>query len=433
MSDPRPSYNAPDEPRRARPSDPDRQPYAEDEISLLDILVVFARKKRLIVGSIIAFALLGLTIAITSSAEYTSDAKVVREAEDGQSGMPFSGGLSALQGLGVRLGGSASGLNPESYPDILRSREVRLAVVRDTFYVQEMGRSMTYVDYVNREPGWTSHVWRYTVGLPGTLLDAMRGDEGPQAGDRVGTPGADERRALTEEEAGAIRAVENVLSTSIDRETGLMSISVTTGDPVLSAGLADSFSRHLTERVRSIRTQKSRDNMRFMEERMEEARAALREAEERMANFMDRNRNITTESLRTERDRLRRQVNFAEQLYSDVQAQMTQSQIELQRSEPVLTVLEEPVVPSRPSGPRRTLIVLLSLILGGFVGIGAAFVATAVESSSNDAEEAGKLQEIKHAFWPNRFSENRNGQGAGAASPASTQPASTQDATTSER
>ena len=419
MSDPRPSYNAPDEPRRTRPSDPDRRPYAEEEISLLDILVVFARKKRLIVGSVIAFAVLGLAIAFTSSAEYTSDAKVVREAEDGQSGMPFGGGLSALQGLGIRLGGAASGLNPESYPDILRSREVRLAVVRDTFYVQELDRAMTYVDYVNREPGWTSHVWRYTVGLPGTLLDAMRGDEGPRAGDRVGTPGADERRALTEEEAGAIRAVENVLTTSIDRETGLMSISVTTGDPVLSAGLADSFSRHLTERVRSIRTKKSRDNLRFIEERMEEARADLREAEERLARFMDRNRNIGSESLRTERDRLRRQVNFAEQLYSDVQAQMTQAQIELQRSEPVLTVLEEPVVPSRPSGPRRTLIVLLSLILGGLVGIGAAFVATAVESSNNDAEEAGKLQEIKHAFWPQRFSENRNGEGDGATSPAS--------------
>ena len=432
MSDPRPSYNAPDDTPRTGSSASDRRPYAEDEISLLDILLVFARKRRLITGSVIVFALLGLAIAITSSAEYTSDAKVVREVEDGQSSNPFGGGLSALQGLGIRVGGGASGLNPESYPDILRSREVRLAVVRDTFYVQEMGRSMTFVDYVNREPGWTSHVRSYTIGLPGTLLGLMRSGSEPQAGDRVATLGGGERRALSEEEASAIRAVESVLSTAIDRDTGLMSISVTTGDPVLSAGLADSFSRHLTERVRSIRTQKSRDNMRFMEERMEDARADLREAEERLASFMDRNRNITTESLRTERDRLRRQVNFAEQLYSDVQAQMTQAQIELQRSEPVLTVLEEPVVPSRPSGPRRTLIVLLSLILGGFVGIGAAFVATAVESSSNDAEEAGKLQEIKNAFVPKRFAGSRNGQGKGQGDGAAS-PATTTDTTASER
>lgn len=428
MSEPRPSYHAPDASRRPHPSEADRVPYAEDEISLLDILVVFARKKRLIVGSIIVFALLGLTIAFSSSAEFTSDAKVVREAQDGQTGNPFGGGLSALQGLGISLGGGASGLNPESYPDILRSREVRLAVVRDTFYVREMGRTMTFVDYVNRDPGWTSYARQYTIGLPGTLLNALQGEDEPQAGERVGIPGADERRALTEEEAVAIRAVENVVSTSIDRETGLMSISVTTGDPVLSAGLADSFSRHLTERVRSIRTKKARDNMRFMEERMEEARQELRAAEERLARFMDRNRNIGTESLRTERDRLRRQVNFAEQLYGDVQAQMTQAQIELQRSEPVLTVLEEPVVPSRPSGPRRTLIVLLSLILGGFVGIGAAFVATAVESSGNDAEEAGKLREIKHAFMPKRFSQGRNGQPEGA-----TTAATTSDTSTSER
>ena len=402
--------HSPGDGARKRPVPPheERRPYAEDEISLLDILLVFARKRRLIAGSIAIFALLGLAIAITSAAEYTSDAKVVREVEQGETAGGLGRGLSALQGLGINVGGSASGLNPESYPDILRSREVRLAVVRDTFFVSDLGREMTFIEYANQDPGLGSTIRSYTIGLPGTILSAIRSSDGPEAGDVVGRT-TSTRQRLTEEEARAIRSVEDVISTSIDRDTGLMSISVTTGDPELSAGLAESFSMHLTERVRSIRTTKARQNLSFMEERMEDARADLREAEERLASFMDRNRNINTEALRTERDRLRRQVNFAEQLYGDVQAQMTQAQIELQRSEPVLTVLEQPIVPSRPSGPRRTLIVLLSLILGGFVGVGLAFVRTAVENSEDDAEESGKLQEIREAFSPRNLFSGKNG------------------------
>jgi tyrosine-protein kinase Etk/Wzc len=80
-------------------------------VSLLDILLVLARHKTLIVRTVLVFALLGVTYALLAPEEFTSEARVVREAQtDGDVSLP--GGISpgALSGLGINLGGASSGL-----------------------------------------------------------------------------------------------------------------------------------------------------------------------------------------------------------------------------------------------------------------------------------------------------------------------------------
>ena len=126
----------------------------EEEISLIDVLLIVVRNQRLILVCAGIFAVLGVMVALFSSRAYTSSAKLIREAESEASAQSFGGGnLSFLRGMGLNLGGSSAGLTPDAYPDIVKSREVRLAVVRDTFYFPDMGQEMTYVDYANRAPG----------------------------------------------------------------------------------------------------------------------------------------------------------------------------------------------------------------------------------------------------------------------------------------
>ena len=133
----------------------ERRPYAEDEVSLLDILLVIARHKRLIVRTVLVVTVLGVLYAVLAPMEYTSTARVVREAQAEGGSLP--GGISALRGLGINLGGAASGLTPEAYPSILTSREVRLAVVRDTFYFADEDARTTFVAYVDQPPGAIGH------------------------------------------------------------------------------------------------------------------------------------------------------------------------------------------------------------------------------------------------------------------------------------
>jgi uncharacterized protein involved in exopolysaccharide biosynthesis len=140
-----------------------------------------------------------------------------------------------------------------------------------------------------------------------------------------------------------------------------------------------------------------------MEERFDEVGQELRDAEEELATFVDRNSGIQSARLETERERLQRQVSFKSELYQQLQAQVTQARIELQRSEPVITIVEEPVPPMEPSAPQRALIVVLSLFLGVFLGVAMAFLAAFFFGQRGDQEEQEKLLEIRDRLTPEKL------------------------------
>ncbi len=373
-------------------------PPREDEVSLLDILLVLARNKTLIVRTVLVFTLLGVTYALLAPEEFTSEARVVREAQT-EGGGSLPGGISsgALSGFGINLGGSASGLTPAAFPDVLTSREVRLAVVRDTFRFPDAEQPMTYVEYVNRPAGPLSTVLDYTLWLPwtlkGALGSAISGSPAP-----AGTTDAGEPMIPSEEEDAALKSISNKISASVNEETGLMTISVTAGGHQLASSLAESFLDHFTTRVREIRTEKVRERLQFVEGRFEEAEQELEVAEDELAQFLERNQNPTTASLQFRRDRLQRQVSFKEQLYSELQSQLTQTRLDLQRRQPVVTVVEQPVPPMSRSSPQRTRIVLICFILGASLGLGGAFVKTFLENVKERSGGQKKLVEIEEAF-----------------------------------
>jgi uncharacterized protein involved in exopolysaccharide biosynthesis len=158
----------------------------------------------------------------------------------------------------------------------------------------------------------------------------------------------------------------------------------------------------LTDRVRELRTKKIQKRLNFVEQRFAQAEQELDQAENRLAQFLERNQNPTTARLQFQRDRLQRQVSFKEQLYSELQSRLTQTRLELQRRQPVVTVVEEAVPPIGRSSPKRTLIVLVSLVLGGMFGVVAAFLRAVFVDASREEDER-KLQEIKDALYPDRI------------------------------
>jgi uncharacterized protein involved in exopolysaccharide biosynthesis len=91
-------------------------------------------------------------------------------------------------------------------------------------------------------------------------------------------------------------------------------------------------------------------------------------------------------------------VSFKEQLYSELQSQLTQTRLDLQRRQPVVTVVEEPVPPIDRSAPRRTLIFVASLLLSVFLGVAVVLVRFFLTPDEEEQERREKLKEIKQAF-----------------------------------
>ena len=382
---------------------PDKRPPANPAfeegktISLLDILLAVVHNRRLIGVTTTICLTFGLLIAVLSPDEFTASASMIRETRTETSGA-FAGELSALRGLGISIGGGSVGLTAETYPYILRSREVSLAIVRSEIYFGDVDDSRTLVDFYSSDQGVLklilAGIKKVTISLPGTIMGLFR-DKASTAG----VPGKDGTlQFLTQEEEEAIKRLNEMLSVNVDRKSGIMNVSVTTHWPLLSAQITQSLIVHLTERVQELYTQKSSKNLAFIQARFIEVEQKLEQAEEMLASFVDRNQNPQTAKLQIELDRFKRKVTFKTQLYADLQTQLTQAEIELQRSQPVITLLEAPVPPLKKSGPRRKVIVLVSLFLGFFASIGLIFIQAILIEANSHVQTRLKLEELKKQF-----------------------------------
>ena len=219
----------------------------------------------------------------------------------------------------------------------------------------------------------------------------------------------------TEEEEEAITALGEMVSASVSESgaleggSGLMTVSASSGNPKLSARLNERFIEHLRTRVRELQTEKTRRNLRFVEKRFEEVKQELDAAENRLVQFLERNKGVlaagSKPQLESRRERLRREVGFKEQLYSQMQKQVTQTRLQLQKEQPVVTIAEKPAPPAGPSAPNRTLIVVLSLFLGGLFGVGATFFRSAIQSQEDEEEDQERIQEVQKAWRPSGIME----------------------------
>jgi hypothetical protein len=371
---------------------------AENFISLLDIGVILARKKRVIVRTTLICAVIGLVMALSAPREYNSSMVVMSEL--GGQGTSTVGIGSALRSFGFSLpgGGAGGALTAQAIPNIVDSRQVRLSVARDTFFIPELGHEGTLVEFLSRDTGPSiggvvGFITSWTIGLPGKILGLFRSVP-DQTG--AGVPGG--TLFLTEEEAAAVQWVASAISTSEDIDSGLITITASGPDALLASQLVSSVAQHLRLRVQEVYTNKARQNLDFVESQFDAAMAELAAADQALAEFQDRNQSLTSSRVELEEQRLRREVTFKAQLYTELQAQMTQSRIELRKSEPVITTIETPIAPNQPSGPNRKLTMVLALILGGVVGVGLAFLFSALESGARDPEDRAKLAEISAAI-----------------------------------
>jgi len=397
-----------DKPSHMHKSHPDtevivNEPHLEEEtFPLLDILLAILRNFRLIALSTTVLVALGFLIAVFRTPTYTASAQVIRETT-GQSTSSGITGLAALRGVSLDVIGDQAGITVDTYPNILMSWEVRLAVVRSPFYFANLDTTMSLVAYQNRPRRAVSMILsrlkKVTIGLPGTIIRLFRSP--PLSREQAESHGS--ATYPTAEEEVSIRTLQNLVTISVDRKSSIMTISATTSIPLLSAQIAQNFVDHLTERVRHFYDEKTRENLEFIRARFMEAQQELEDAEEELAQFMDRNRDPQTKRLLISMERLQRKVTFTSQLALELQTLYTQSEIELQRSQPVITLVEAPVPPITAGGPRRKSIVLLSLFTGLGIGIAMVAIKGFIEGQQADNQARAKLAEIRELLAPSKL------------------------------
>lgn len=174
---------------------------------------------------------------------------------------------------------------------------------------------------------------------------------------------------------GLLLSIVNVFQ---DRNIGMITVSVTTPDPVLSAELAQSFVEELNTLNLELRVKKARDSREFIKARLNEISEQLKQAEEALLGFNKRNVLRSSPELILQEGRLHRNVALQQQLYLTLSNQLEVAKIEEVKSTPVVQVLDRADPPTIKSGPPRRQRVLQAAVISLLFGIALVFGRDAI-------------------------------------------------------
>ncbi|HBX46837.1 Wzz/FepE/Etk N-terminal domain-containing protein [Limibacterium fermenti] len=366
----------------------------EDEIDLVDILRRLWLKRRFILWVTGAFLLLGVFIALFSPVKYTASCTVVPQSgKDGSGGN--LGGIAAMMGVNMGGMGSSETLSPTVYPQIIKSVPFTREIMQTPIRVEKSGgKSISLYDYYTDKQYQSFNlldgIKRYTIGLPGLLIGAMRGTSVQEAStDSVST-----MLALTDEEERVYKTIQSSLTQNFNQKDGYLTLEYSFPEAEGAAQITDQVRKTLGKYVMSFKSEKAEDNLAFVEQSYEDARKDFLEKQSRLASFRDANRGLTTATAQATEQRLRSEYDLAFSVYSELAKQREQAKLSVKETKPVLTVIEPVVVPSQKSAPRRGIILIGCLFLGFIIGCGWVFLQPFLKDIRKEIREEDKPSAI---------------------------------------
>lgn len=338
--DPSPDVAGTSRPPQARP---------DDEISLWSLAALVVRSRGWILGTALVVGAAVVAWGLLQPRSWRSETSFRP-----QGGQSSAGQLSSLAAqFGVSVGGGGDEDSPEFYAELVRSRAFLSRIVDTPLPAADGGAT----DIAGR------------AEIEGESPELVR------------------ERAIS-----WLR--DNAVSVSTGRETGIVTVAVTTEWPEVSAALGEAVVAEVNRFNNAIRRSQASAEREHVEGQLDLARGELREAEGVLRAFLEANRQWeNSPELRFEHDRLQREVLMRQELYSSLNQAFQQARISEVRNTPVINVIQEPYVPALPEGRGLALKLALGLILGGMVGLFVGLVRHA--GAPERAEDRAAWQEVR--------------------------------------
>lgn len=333
----------------------------EKEIDLLELATtLWKQRKKLAIWSVCG-AIVGLVVAFSIPKEFATSVKLAPEATDSKSGGGSLGALASMAGFSMGASGGADAVYPQLYPDVVGSVPFTTSLFDVEVQTKTDGSKMTVRKYLEDETKgpW----WGAVFGLPGQIIGLFKSKEEVSGNRKV------DNFQLTMDENKLVEALRQRVTASVDQKTNVVTIDVKMQDPLVSAILADTVVARLQEYVTDYRTNKARHDLEYAIKLNEEAKASYYKAQQRYADYLDRNQGLAFHSAQTMRDRLENESALTFNLYNQTAQQVQRAQAKVQENTPVYAVVVPATVPIKAASPKKV------MILAGFTFL--AFVACA--------------------------------------------------------
>jgi tyrosine-protein kinase Etk/Wzc len=389
---------------------------ADDEISLLDLLIVVAERKRLVLWVTAVFAILAAVISLLLHVRYTATVILLPPQESSSMDAALSSQLGNLGGVAALAGGSLGLKNPnDRYVAMLQSRTVEDAMVQHFGLMQEY-----HARYLSdAAKAFEKHATVDGSGKDGMIHlsvedhDAHRAaelangyvDQFRNLSQHLAITEASQRRLFFQQE------LEQAKNNLADAEETLEKTELTTG--VIQP---DSQERALIESAASLRAQitarevqiqgmqtyATGENSELIQAQQE--LAGLRAQLAKLGGSEDSSGNeflipkglvpkVGMEYIRRLRD-----VKYYETIFDILARQFEVAKLDEAKEGSMIQVVDPAIAPDRRSFPKRSLIVLIAMVVGFVFGVLLALFQAGFQRLKSDPEESEKLAMLRQAL-----------------------------------
>lgn len=310
-------------------------------INYFELLSEFWKQRKFIAlftGSITLFTLI---IVLLLPNNYTSTAVILPDVDKSRLGS--LGGLTDIAAMaGVNVGGEGS--FAKLYPTIIKSESVLKNVIYHKYKTNKFADSINLIQF-----------WEIEMNTPEREYEI------------------------------ALNGLKGQLSVSSDIKLNVVTMSIETREPQLSADILNTIIVELNKFILTNRTSKASEQRKWIEKRLVDVKGDLESSENALKEFREKNRIVTgSPQLMLEQERFAREVQINTTLYVELKKQYEIARIEEIRDVPIINVMDYARPAAKKSSPKRAINTITALFISCFISILFVFINFRYKKTVND-------------------------------------------------
>jgi len=382
----------------------------EAQLHPLDILIILAQRKKLVLGLPLAVGSLAFAVSMLMTPVFTSTAKIMPPQQQQSSAVAAM--LGQLGGLSAAAGGIGSMKTPNDlYVGLLESRTVADSLIQ-RFKLKERYESKT-MDGARRALSGASAI---SSGKKDGLLSIDVTDKDPRFAADLANAYVDELARLTQSmaltEASQRRlffekqlhdardhlANAEVVLRTTQEKTGMIQPDAQVQAIITNAAQLKGTIAAKEVQLNAMRTFATGQNPDFLRaaEELKGLRAQLGKLENKQptadGNFMVPTQNIP--GVGVEYVRALRNVKYYETIFELLAKQFELAKIDEAKDSSLIQLLDKAVPAEHKSGPRRLLLTLSGVVAGGVLGLILAFGDAAYKAARRNPANKLRWQQL---------------------------------------
>ena len=252
---------------------------AENEIDLIEVFGKLWDRRKFILKITVGFMVFGVLVALFSSKEYTAGCTIVPQTGEKASTSGL-GGLAAIAGINLGNMSTSDVLSPKIYPKVLASVPFQKELMRTPVKFERIESPVTLMDYYTDERykkfSFAGMVLKYTIGLPGVIIRAIRGERP----DPVVETGDSKIQTLSKEEYECSKILKGNVSVVLNEKEGYVTIAAVMPEPLAAAQVAAQVQSMLQHYITEFKIEKAQAQLDFVEGRFKEAKEQFEQKQE---------------------------------------------------------------------------------------------------------------------------------------------------------